>query len=197
VIRMGLPPSRIADSRLAVGTPDDYLAGRPTLVGDPEHDLLSQAYLGEAQPVRDRATVLVLEAFNQEGYEAARARGTEAAPGVVQLAGPEATLGTASPSQATPGPGPAALVLLSIGSLAALWVLGAGWAWWAFPGASPAAAALAPSAGLAAGVLGGVLGGQVAPGGPWGLVLAVALAAAGHGLWFRDRLRSRPSRHRG
>src|ERR687891_545372 len=79
VVRMGMPAERIDEMRLAVGSPDDFLAGRPTRSGDPEHDAASALYLEEARPLVDRATVLVLEPFNVKGYERALALGEEVA----------------------------------------------------------------------------------------------------------------------
>ena len=192
VIRMGLPPERLPDSRLLVGQPEDFLAGRPTLTGDPEHDRLARAYFREAEPVRDTALVLVLRLFNPQGYPEARAGGREVAPGVVLLNPPRTATSPHQAVRVTPeeGVAPAALVLLSVAAIALLVVLGVGWARWALPGASPwAAACLAPCAGLALAVLGGFVTDRLSPGSaaPWGLPVTIVLAALGYGAAARAR----------
>jgi hypothetical protein len=180
VIRMGLPAERIDDVRLAVGVPDDLLAGRPTLTGDPEHDAASAFYLREARPVLDRATVLVLEGFNEEGFERAHSLGEEVAPGVVALAGP------ASPSSLGPPPegvGPWALIGWSVAAVLLLAALGGGWARWALPGCGPAAVlCAAPSVGIAAAILGAFVADRVGlrPGGTGSLALVLVLGVAGY-----------------
>jgi len=180
VIRMGLPAERIDDVRLAVGVPDDLLAGRPTLTGDPEHDAASAFYLREARPVLDRATVLVLERFNEEGSERARALGEEVAPGLVALAGPASPASLGPPPQ---GVGPWALIGWSVGAVLLLAALGGGWARWALPGCGPAAVlGAAPSVGMAAAILGAFVADRVGlrPGGTGSLALVIALGVAGY-----------------
>ncbi|MGH2657547.1 MAG: hypothetical protein ACRDIZ_12790, partial [Actinomycetota bacterium] len=175
VIRMGLPPERIGDVRLAVGAPDDLLAGRPTSTGDPEHDAASAFYLREARPVLDRATVLVLERFNEEGFERARALGEEVAPGVVALAGPASPASLGPPPQ---GVGPWALIGWAVGAVLLLAALGGGWARWALPGCGPAAVlGAAPSVGIAAAILGAFVADRVGlrPGGTGSLALVIVL----------------------
>jgi len=180
VIRMGLPAERIDDVRVVVGAPDDLLAGRPTATGDPEHDAASAFYLREARPVLDRATVLVLERFNEEGFQRGRELGEEIAPGVVVLAGP------ASPTSLRPPPegvGPWALVGWSVAAIVLLTALGGGWARWALPGCGPAAVlGAAPSVGIAAAILGAVVADRVGlrPGGSGSLAFIVALGVAGY-----------------
>ena len=180
VIRMGLPAERIDDVRLAVGAPDDLLARRPTSTGDAEHDAASAFYLREARPVLDRATVLVLEPFNEEGFERAGDLGEEVAPDVVALAG------TASQTSLGPRPegaGPWALVGWSVAAVLLLAALGGGWARWALPGCGPAAVlGAAPSVGIAAAILGGFLADRAGlrPGGTGSLAFVVVLGVAGH-----------------
>ena len=188
VIRMGLPPERIADSHLVVGSPADFLAGRPTVTGDPEHDRIARAYFREATPVSDRAAVFVLDLFNPEGYDEATARGDEIAPGVVMLRGPE-ILRTAVPSSvAGVELGAAELVILSVVALILLAALGLGWASWTLE-RHLAAVALSPAAGLGIAVIAGFLVDRVVAGAasPWGLPAAVAIALAGYVAAARGR----------
>ncbi|MGH2725057.1 MAG: hypothetical protein ACRDI0_12535 [Actinomycetota bacterium] len=180
VIRMGVPALRLPDSHVVVGSPQDYLARRPTLTGDPEHDAIAQDSLLQAEPVRDRAVVLLLWSFNP-----AFASNPEdpVAPGVKVLAGPRPPPLPEGP----PSPGPVAsapeLALLSVTLLVLLALLGGGWATWGLPGAGRAAVvALSPAAGLGVAVLGGVAADLVGwgPGPPAGVAAAAVLAAAGY-----------------
>jgi hypothetical protein len=117
VIRTTVPEERIPDIRLVVGHPDDYLAGRPTLTGNREHDRLSTAYLEDLRP--EPPVVFVVESFNRSGFAEARRLGTSLAPGVVALEW-DASSGAAAHSYRAngagddpPGLGPAALVWIS------------------------------------------------------------------------------------
>ncbi len=180
VVRMGMPAERIDEMRLAVGSPDDFLAGRPTRSGDPEHDAASALYLEEARPLVDRATVLVLEPFNVKGYERALALGEEVAPGVVILAGPGSTATLPPPAE---GVGRWALVGWSAAAVLVLAALGAGWSRWALPGSAPIAVlSAAPSVGVAVAILGAFAGDRfgLRPGAGGSLALVVAIGVAGH-----------------
>ncbi|HEX5881238.1 MAG TPA: hypothetical protein VF468_23415 [Actinomycetota bacterium] len=180
VIRMGIPAERIDDVRLAVGAPQDLLAGRPTLTGDHEHDAASAFYLREARPVLDSATVLVLERFNAEGFAEARQLGDEVAPGVVVLAG-EASPATFGPQPE--GVGPWALIGWSAAAVLLLLALGGGWARWALPGCGPAAVlGTAPSLGIASAILGTFVAdrGGLRPGGTGSMAIVVLLGVAGY-----------------
>jgi hypothetical protein len=190
VIRTAVPRERIADVRLAVGRPEDYLAGRPTSTGNEEHDRISTSYLAESKRFGAAPVVFVLEPFNRSGFAAATRVGTSLAPGVVAIPGEAPTLASAragSLSRAAgddpPGLGPAALAGLSIIALALLTLVGAGWARWGLPGAARGAvAAAAPSVGLASLILGAVAA-QIAglsPGGPGGVGAAGLVGAAGY-----------------
>src|SRR5918996_495758 len=180
VVRMGMPGERIDEMRLAVGSPDDFLAGRPTRSGDLEHDAASALYLEEARPLVDRATVLVLEPFNVKGYERALALGEEVAPGGVIRAGPGSPPPLPPPAE---GVGRWALVGWSAAAVLVLAALGAGWSRWALPGSAPIAVlSAAPSVGVAVAILGAFAGDRfgLRPGGGGSLALVVAIVVAGH-----------------
>jgi hypothetical protein len=188
VIRMGVPAERIPDVRLAVGQPEDFLAGRPTLTGDREHDRVSEVYLGELRPLLDGAAVLVIRRFNTEGFEPALGSGVEVADGVVALSrGTE--MDAAEDVEAPDGLGLLALSLLSMASLAILAALGLGWARWALPAAGVRAAALAaPSVGVAVAIVAAVGADRIGlpPGGAGAIGAAGLLGAAGYALAARD-----------
>lgn len=187
VIRAGLPPGRIADAHVAVGRPGDFLAGRLPPEGmDPEYEGVARQYLEDVAPLRGRAAVLVVRAFNREAFPEALALGVEVAPGVVVLRGPggaapEVGTGASSPRPPAPpapeGPGPLGQAGLALGALALLGALGGGWARWGLPGASPlAVASLAPSAGAAVGILGALAADRLGlPPGSGGALAAVGV----------------------
>ncbi|HEV3475466.1 MAG TPA: hypothetical protein VG602_08880 [Actinomycetota bacterium] len=181
VIRMGIPPERIPDVRLAVGDPDDVLAGRPTLTGDPEHDRLARAYLREVEPLLDRSAVLVLLPFNRTGYDDAAAIGEEVGPGLVSLRGPLPPTG-ATPAVAPRGLTPVSVALASILLVVLLALLGWGWARLGLGGAPLATVTAAPSVGLAVAIAATLLaeGFGFAPHGPVPLGIAVVMGIAGH-----------------
>ncbi|HEX2031902.1 MAG TPA: hypothetical protein VHL78_10950, partial [Actinomycetota bacterium] len=154
VLRMGLPPERLPDVRIAVGVPGRYLAGRPTLTGDREHDLIARAYLRESRAVRRDAVVLVVRAFNAGGFGVTSGARTAAA-GVEVVQGPDvapAPAAVRSPEGLSFG----ALMALSAASLVLLAAFGLGWARWALAAAAlRAVASVAPAVGLAVAILGG------------------------------------------
>jgi hypothetical protein len=194
VIRMELPAERVRDLRIAVGRPTDYLAGRPTRMGDLEHDRISQATVADTADLAHRGAVLVVQPFNTSGYGEAVALGTVVAPDVVSLRGGRA-IGAPGHAEERPGLGPGPLVLLSIASLAILWVLGAGWARWALPGTGTLAiASAAPSAGLAVAVFGAFAADRLAlaAGGPGGPAATIVLGALGYAAAALGRRAGRP-----
>jgi hypothetical protein len=182
VIRMELPPDRVRDLRIAVGRPSDYLAGRPTRTGDLEHDRISEVTVAETAGLGRRGAVLVVQPFNTPGFGEAVGLGPVVAPDVVSLGGARA-IGAPTEAERRSGLGPGPLILLSIATLAFLWILGAGWARWALPGARAlAVACAAPSAGLAVAVFAsyGADRLSLAAGGPAGPGAAIVLGALGY-----------------
>ncbi len=166
-IRAALPPDRIRDVHLFVGRPADYVAGRPSLNGNPLHNALSVQYLDDLRSaLRDAArppVALMLRPMNERGFHRPGTELAFLAPGV-------AALGLHNPFH-HPGPLPPApdpvlptapwvIALSSLAALALLWVAGFGWAAAALgPGrrATTTAGAAAPATGIAALVLAGTL----------------------------------------
>jgi hypothetical protein len=177
LLRMGLPPDRLLGTVVAVGSPSDFRAGRPTLTGDREHDLVARAYLREAAHLRETAALVVVERFNPQAFPEATRIGRQVLPGVVVVGAEQAPSSDVTRDR-IPGLDGLELILLSAGTIALLTLLGAGWARWALPGLTARTAiSLAPAAGLAVTVLAGLLADLfgAAPGG------AVSLAVTGAG----------------
>lgn len=186
VIRSAVSEERIADVRMAVGRPEDYLSGRPTITGNREHDRISTSYLAESPTA---SAVFVLQLFNPSGYPEATRLGTPVAPGVVALRGgvvipPDGAGTVPRPShQDEPRLGPIALGGLAIGALALLGLVGGGWTRWGLPGADRRALLTAsPSVGLATLVLSAAVAQIVGihPGGTGGIGVAVLVGAVGY-----------------
>ena len=186
VIRSAVPEERIADVRMAVGRPEDYLSGRPTITGNREHDRISTSYLAEGPTT---SAVFVLQLFNPSGYPEAARLGTPVAPGVVALRGgvtipPDGAGPVPRPlHQDEPGLGPIALGGLAIGALALFGLVGGGWTRWGLPGADRGALLTAsPSVGLATLVLSSAVAQIVGihPGGTGGIGVAVLVGVVGY-----------------
>jgi hypothetical protein len=194
MIRSVLPAERIEQAYFYAGSPEDYLARRPTPVPPGAHGSLSRSYFSNMVETYDRNPVaLVLAFYNEDRYNAwVRSHpGTVVGPQVAVVSGPILS----EPVPAVPGPaGPyriATLALLAVASLGVLWVVGLGWSVvlvrrWLSP---LGLVAVAPAIGIAALVVGGVvvdragvrltgIGGAVTP---LGIALAgwvVAVASA-------------------
>jgi len=185
VIRDALPPDRIADAYVYVGSPRDWLAGRPTLDGDPQHDALSRLYLRDIRAAGGHPLAFLLAPFNRPGLAAARAHGDLVARGVV-------VLGPTRPVPAGPEVDPVRptsswwLVVAGVLSFLLLVVVGLGWAL-AFIPRRRAALALAPSLGAAALILAGValerLGVPLSGAGP--PAISAVVGAGGYALAVR------------
>jgi hypothetical protein len=187
LVRMGLPPDRLPETRVAVGSPSDFRAGRPTLTGDREHDLVARAYLREAEGLRTEAAIVVLERFNPQAFPEALDLGEEVLPGVAVVGGTPSPTGDVPPGSSE-GIGGLHLVVLSGSTVALLMLLGVGWARWALPGlGARAAISLAPAAGLAVIVLVGLLAETLGAGAdePWSLAGMGAVGALGYLLGVR------------
>jgi hypothetical protein len=199
-LRGGVPGDRTLDVHVYVGSPTDFLAERPTLTGQLEHDRLSEDAWTGVEPLlpSDRTIAAVLRSFDPEGFAAALnlpevrfdPSTYRPGPGVVLLPGfsgagsetESSTAVSAGFSAAGAGPmhpwtpvwvGPALLALLGV----------VGWPWSiaGTPGGGPLTrAALAPAFGLGAvgivAVAVDAVGGSLTGGGAL-LVVALALLA--------------------
>lgn len=188
VIRSGLPPDRIPDARLVIGSPEDLLAGRPGATSsDPEYTALAEAYHLESEPILPRAAVLVLQPFNRPGWEDALRLGAVVAPGVVQLRGPPVAAGSVEAA----GIAGAGYAALTIAVLLLLGALGAGWSRWAIADRR-AALSLAPSVGVGLAVLSALLADRLGLGVAAGIPVAGLLAIVGYVLGARHDPVDRP-----
>jgi hypothetical protein len=164
-LRDAVPPARVADVFLFVGSVQDFLAGRPTLSGDVSRDLLATDYWNRIRPVLDRPSLVVAASpFDQVAYRDALALPGHVtlARGVVALPGFTGANGGLPPSSAaftSPGAGPlsswlpvwlAPLLVLVLG------VIGWPWVTSTLPGRGRIGAALSPAVGLAALSLGAI-----------------------------------------
>ena len=126
--RYGMPPGRVDDAYLYLGSLENYLSHEPTLVGDETYDKLSPALL---EDIDDNAgedpLVVVARAFNETGFNAEALFGEGPVRGevgdvwVVQDASVVATAtGDAVPAAGVEdeSPGPAHLLLVLAGLLA-------------------------------------------------------------------------------
>jgi hypothetical protein len=162
MIRSVLPARRIDDAYIYVGSPENYLARRPTptLSGSPNP--FSLRYLGYLRPTYGRHPVaLILRSFDPSYFApwAQAHPGTIVAPNVAVVTGPTLT----SPLLPAPFPvgglGAIRVGFLAVASLAILAAIGLGWALsllgrWLGPFETLAAA---PAVGIAALVMVGVL----------------------------------------
>jgi len=197
-VREQVPPARIPDVRVFVGTPDDLKAGRPGLTGQVEHDRMSLRLWQDVRPALSRRPLaVVIDAFGHGLYrDAAGMPGARVlGPGVVALPGFEGAGATRycempcgppgdDASVAEPGPGPLSpwtAVWLAPILLALAGVFGVSWSTLALGHADHLLRlALAPAFGTAALGLAAVgvdaLGLRLAGAGGW---VAAAAAAAG------------------
>jgi hypothetical protein len=191
-LRDGVPPARVPDVHVFVGTPADFVAGRPTLIGSPARDRLASDYWDRLRAVLDRPTLAVavssLDPLVYEDVLGMRGH-VSLAPGVVALPGYTGDPGVSAPTSAalaSVGAGPlspwlpvwlAPLLMMMLGVVGWPWVGGT------LPEANPRIrAALAPAVGIAAisvaAIVIDALGLRLDG---WGAVLAV-LVALGAGL---------------
>jgi hypothetical protein len=208
ILRDGVPPARVRDVYVFVGSAQDFLAGRPTLAGEAARDRMARDYWQRIRRVLDRpALAVAVGSFDPLAYQnALRIAGhTTVAPGIVALPGftgapsasPPASLALTMEGARPLSPwlpvwlGP--LLVLALGAVGWPWVTGT------LPGANPRIrAGLAPVAGMAAISLGAVFAdalGLRLDG--WGAYVALFLAV---GPWLlivvafrRRRRRARPA----
>jgi hypothetical protein len=180
VIRAAVPPDRVADVYVYVGTPANFLAGIPTIRGNAEYDALSRLYLHDIPQDPQRPPVAFVLAPLDRTSQAT----TD--PDVFRWSrGVFATIPGPSPLPPARDPlepsSPAGIALAAIEILALTGAAGFGWARWAGLDLT-SAIAVAPAFGVATLALGGVacerlglpLSGSVGP-------TIVTLFAAGAG----------------
>jgi hypothetical protein len=201
-VRAVVPASRVPDIHVFMGSPADFLAGRPTITGSPQHDRLARDYWARLQPELARgALAVVVRSFDPQSYAAAvQLHGSrQLAPGVMALpgyvgrgraaAGVRASMVGVGPTQPAPGYiSPWIPVGLAPGVLILLVVIGLPLARWLLSDGSPwAQVALAPSIALGALAFDAIAvdrtGGRL--GSPAGIAeVVVLLAAEVAAAWF-------------
>ena len=145
VIRASMPPGRVADVFIYVGTAANFLRGEPTVRGSVEYDAMSRLYLRDI-PQDPAPAAFVLAPFNRTPDATSDpaltrwGRGVySTVPGPTRLAAPNDPLEPSSPAQ---------IVLTAFLLLALTSAVGLGWARWAGLDAL-ASAAVAPAIGVA------------------------------------------------
>jgi hypothetical protein len=192
VIRTALAPGDIRRTLEYLGTPENFLAGRPTLRAQPlTFNQASMQHWPSVRAVLDqRPTALLLSAFNRGFAQVVAAHPDwRIAPGVLVVQGPRPP-GPYAPRAAVPAPLPgAALAALWVAFLAVLSLAGGGWAATAVR-SGPGAAALAPAFGIAGIVLTGIVADRlgVRLAGAGGTALIATVAAAGWALFALSRV---------
>ncbi|MFL5766639.1 MAG: hypothetical protein ACJ758_02195 [Actinomycetota bacterium] len=189
VIRAAMPPDRIADVHVFVGTLADEQANRPTVRGDPQFDSLSRTYLqaihsAEAR-TSERPATFVLQPFAPSEYADAKGMVLGSRTVLVRardvLAGPPRPV----PYDTLDPASPALIAATALGILALLFAVGFGWAR-AVLSHPVQAFGLAPAFGAAALMLGAVvaepLGVALTGAGP--PIVSAVVAAGGYALWW-------------
>ncbi|MFL5798150.1 MAG: hypothetical protein ACJ77A_09480 [Actinomycetota bacterium] len=200
-LRSAMPPDRIRELHVVVGTPRDFLAGRPTTTGNRLRDALSKRYLADfraAVPAATPGVALVLEPMNVPGFGEAQRAGRRVAPGVVLLHRKSGRR-IAIPHSLQPPvdpllPAPVWRILLdAVGMLALLWAIGWGWAR-GLVGGGLATAAIAPAMGVAVAVVAGLALDRVGVRltGPVPVILSACVGGGGYAF-----AAVRPGRERG
>jgi hypothetical protein len=188
IARAAVPPDRADDVYVFVGTLDDLADDRPTVRGEREYDALSRITLSDL-PDGERA-LFVAPQWNLAPSALVDDR-------LVRWTNVDDPEGMPDVRSSVPDPRPLpraddelapssaiAIALASLAVLALLWVVGAGWARWAFDDRI-AAAATAPAFGAATLTIAALALERVGVplDGRWGPALASALAAlAGYSL---------------
>jgi hypothetical protein len=194
-IRSAVPPDRIRDVHLFVGSPGDYLLRQPARTGDPVRDLLSRRYLADLQRAlagSGRApTAIVVRSMNERGFTVAPGR--QEGDDVVILddpaGGPVPRLGGLPDPDSPLRPSPVwRTVLACLAGLVLLGVVGLGWTR-ALVTREAASVALAPAMGAAVLLLVGLLVDRfgVRLAGPVPVLVSVVAGLGGFALARRRR----------
>jgi hypothetical protein len=138
-LRDAVPPARLQDVYVFVGTIEDFLARRPTLTGLREHDLIAQDYWGRMAPhIHGPALAVALRALDPTAYRAGLAlsghrslgSGVVALPGFVGGSRPLHASASRGGAFTDVGPGPLSPWLpVWLGPLVLAALAVAGWAW--------------------------------------------------------------------
>jgi hypothetical protein len=162
MIRAALPPRRIRQTLIYAGSPQGYLARRPTLGPHGRPTAVSQAYFRTVQPTYTRdPVVIMLYTFDIRYFNGWKAEhpSTLMGPGVALIRGP--ALSAAIPGAHAPigQLSTAKIAVLALGMFGVLWIVGMGWTSallgrWVGP---REVVALAPAIGIAVVVVGGIL----------------------------------------
>jgi len=138
-LRDAVPPERIPDVHLFLGSPDDFLKGQPTLIGRPEHDAIALYAWSRIRPILSRhPVVVVLRGLDPGSYATVEARRAASsgpptyrlADGVLTVPGYGGPAGQRGPITPEPGVGPVSPWLplwLAPAMLAVLMAMG--WPW--------------------------------------------------------------------
>ncbi len=154
VIRAAMPPDRVADVYVYVGTPHNFLVGIPTTRGNDEYDALSRLYLHDIPLDPQRPPVaFVLAPFDRTPEATADPDVSRWSRGVfATIPGPSALPPARHPLEPS---SPAGIALTTIAILALTGAAGFGWSRWAGLDLL-SAIAVAPAFGVATLALGGV-----------------------------------------
>ena len=196
VIRASMPPERIADVHVYVGTLADQQAGRPTVRGDEQFDALSRTYLAAIRDAETRTSenpvTFVLQPFAPPEYSRAQASGMSLGDGAVLVRSQDVVAGTPTrvAYDALAPASPSLILITALGVLALVFVAGFGWARSAI--SHPVdALALAPAFGAAALLLGAIVFERLGLALTWpgAAVISAVVAAGGYALWWWRRHR--------
>ena len=194
VLRAAVPPARIRDVHVFLGSPADLLSREPLYTGNNEHDAIAGDYWRRVEPLLDaepEPLAVVLKGLDRGSFrEAAElpdatriTRGVYALPGLDGAGICPAGCGPETDAHHRAGPGPVSPwepVWLGPLLLLTLAATGFGWAAAALPGRPLLCVALAPALGCAAiGVSSVMVDAAGIRLGGWGGGLAVVIAVAG------------------
>jgi hypothetical protein len=200
MIRAALPADRIGETYLFVGSPDDYLAGRPT--GEPgSGGDISTRYFESVQSTYARDPVALILASTNDAYfgpwvqahplnvvgpNVALVRGPFLPQAPHERGGPLVATTVAAPPSPVGRIASVKLALMAVGSLVVLFLVGSGWTaallgrWLR----RQEGLAVAPAVGIATLVMGGILLDRlgVRIRGAGGVAVPLLVAAAGWGV---------------
>ena len=134
IMRSAFPADRIERAWFYIGTPENYLAGRPTLLEDDtrRYNTPSGRFWRDLQPLLakpGRPVALMLSSFNPSYTRFLSAhREWQVAPGVIVLNGPRPTARLPAAHIEAAPQGPFKLALFGSGTLVLLSLVGLGWA---------------------------------------------------------------------